>query len=137
VNEGLRLVCRDFGPPPVLGLDTVERPRAGRGEALIEVAFVALNFFGTLIVQGKCQTRPAPLTLALVKGVDWLGVEWAKFASREPQANRGNLSQVSQCAAAGKLDTYIHAIHKISDFARAFAEIVERRAQGKVLLRME
>ncbi len=326
MNEGLALVCRSFGPPPELAVETVETPQPGPGEALVEVAFVALNFFDTLIVQGKYQTRPQPpfspggefsgrivalgegvegfvvaervfgsmaygaarrfvsaptariarvpealsleraaglsvaygttfhayrqraklqpgetvvvlgasggvglaaveigalmgarviacassaqkvalarkhgavegvdysvedlreslrrlapqgvdvvydpvggaqtetglralkdcgrllvvgfasgevsrppLNLALVKGADVLGVEWGKFAVREPDANRDNLSRIAQWAAQGKLGTHIHAVHDINDFARALAEIAERRAQGKVLLGM-
>ena len=324
MNEPLSLICRSFGPPPVLGLERAPAPRAGAGEALVEVDFVALNFFDTLIVQGKYQTRPEPpfspggefsgrivelgpeaggfavgdrvfgslaygaarrriaaplsrlvkippglaperaaglsvaygttlhayrqrarlapgetvavlgasggvglaaveigalmgarviacasspekvalalrhgaqagidysaqdlrealralaprgvdvvydpvggaqteiglraladggrllvigfasgevsrppLNIALVKGADVLGVEWGKFAVREPEANRDNLSQIAAWAAQGKLATHIHATHELKDFAQAFDDIASRRAQGKVLL---
>ncbi len=326
MNEIFALVCRSFGPPPILALETVEAPRAGPGEALVQVAYVALNFFDTLIVQGKYQTKPQPpfspggefsgrivalgagveglrlgervfgsvaygaaraivaapstrlfavpdglsmeraaglsiaygttlhayrqrarlmpgetvvvlgasggvglaaveigallgalviacastpekvalalahgasegvdysaqdlrealralspkgvdvvydpvggaqteiglralkdggrllvvgfasgevsrppLNVALVKGADVLGVEWGKFAGREPDANRDNLSRIAVWAAAGKLGTHIHGVHQLSDFANAFADIAARRVQGKVLLRI-
>ena len=38
----------------------VEAPTAGEGEALVEIAYAGLNFFDTLIIEGKYQVRPKP-----------------------------------------------------------------------------
>jgi NADPH2:quinone reductase len=130
--QDLRESLRGLAPK---GVDVVYDPVGG---ALTEIGLRALRDGGRFLVVGFASgeiPRP-PLNLALVKGADWLGVEWGKFAAREPEANRGNLSQIAEWAVAGKLGTHIHAIHEISDFARAFAQIAERRVQGKVLLRM-
>jgi NADPH2:quinone reductase len=117
------------------GVDVVFDPVGG---AQTEAALRALAWKGRLLVVGFASgeiPRP-PLNLALVKGADVLGVEWAKFAVLEPAQNRVNMSQVSAWAAAGKLATHIHSVHELSDFASAFAEISERRAAGKALLRI-
>ncbi len=117
------------------GVDVVYDPVGG---AQTETALRALAWKGRLLVIGFASgeiPRP-PLNLALVKGADILGVEWAKFAAREPEANRANMSRVTQWAASGRLAQHIHAIHDLSDFQAAFLEISERRAQGKVLLRL-
>src|SRR5260370_15048122 len=54
------LVCPSLGPAENLIVADVEPPVAGAGEALVEVAYAALNFFDTLIIEGKYQLKPAP-----------------------------------------------------------------------------
>jgi len=130
--QDLRESLRRLAPE---GVDVVYDPVGG---AQTEIGLRALKDGGRLLVVGFASgevSRP-PLNLALVKGADVLGVEWGKFAVREPLANRDNLSRIADWASQGKLGTHIHAIYDINDFARAFAEIAERRAQGKVLLNM-
>ena len=117
------------------GVDVVYDPVGG---ALTEAALRALRWQGRLLVIGFASgeiPRP-PLNLALVKGADILGVEWAKFVASTPAENRVNMSRVADWAAAGRLATHIHAIHELADFEAAFAEIAQRRATGKVLLRL-
>ena len=54
------LVCTALGPAETLTLMDVERPAAGKGEVLVDVAYAALNFFDTLIIEGKYQLKPEP-----------------------------------------------------------------------------
>ena len=54
------LICPSLGPAENLRVAEVEAPRAADGEALVEVAYVGLNFFDTLIIEGKYQVRPKP-----------------------------------------------------------------------------
>src|ERR1700691_1996553 len=54
------LVCPSLGPAENLLVTEVEAPRAGDGEALVEIAYAGLNFFDTLIIEGKYQVRPTP-----------------------------------------------------------------------------
>jgi len=54
------LICPSLGPPENLRVTEVEAPSAGEGEALIDVAYAGLNFFDTLIIEGKYQVRPKP-----------------------------------------------------------------------------
>ena len=53
------LVCETLGPPENLRLIDLPEPVAGPGEAIVEVVFAALNFFDTLIIEGKYQFKPA------------------------------------------------------------------------------
>jgi NADPH:quinone reductase len=115
------------------GVDVVYDPVGG---AQTEIALRALRWQGRLLVIGFASgeiPRP-PLNVALVKGCDILGVEWAKFARFDAEQNRVNMSRIGSWAAAGRLATYINSIHDLSDFEAAFAEISERRAKGKALL---
>jgi len=54
------LICPSLGPAENLLVTEVEAPRAGDGEALVEIAYAGLNFFDTLIIEGKYQVRPTP-----------------------------------------------------------------------------
>jgi NADPH:quinone reductase len=54
------LICETLGPADHLKLVEVDPPAAGPGEVLVEVAYVGLNFFDTLIIEGKYQVKPAP-----------------------------------------------------------------------------
>ena len=115
------------------GVDVVYDPVGG---AQTEIGLRALRWKGRLLVIGFAsgEIPRLPLNLALVKGADILGVEWAKFAAVEPEQNRVNMSLVSSWAAQDRLATHIHGVHDLADFQAAFAEIAERRARGKVLL---
>src|SRR6204780_3551823 len=54
------LVCPSLGPAENLKVTEVDAPTAGDGEALVEIAYAGLNFFDTLIIEGKYQVRPKP-----------------------------------------------------------------------------
>jgi NADPH2:quinone reductase len=54
------LICPSLGPAENLRVAEVEAPSAGDGEAVVEVAYTGLNFFDTLIIEGKYQVRPKP-----------------------------------------------------------------------------
>ncbi len=52
------VVCEAFGPPSSLTIADLETPQAGPGEVVVDVKAAALNFFDTLIIEGKYQVRP-------------------------------------------------------------------------------
>jgi NADPH2:quinone reductase len=54
------LICPSLGPAENLRVAEVEPPAPGDGEALVEIAYAGLNFFDTLIIEGKYQVRPKP-----------------------------------------------------------------------------
>ena len=54
------LICPSLGPAENLKVAEVEQPVAGEGEVLVEVAYAGLNFFDTLIIEGKYQVKAAP-----------------------------------------------------------------------------
>jgi NADPH:quinone reductase len=54
------LICPSLGPAENLQVEEVDEPAPGKGEALVEVAYAGLNFFDTLIIQGKYQVKAAP-----------------------------------------------------------------------------
>lgn len=53
------ILCQAPGGPDELVLADIPDPVAGPGEAVIRIAAAGLNFFDTLIIAGKYQTKPA------------------------------------------------------------------------------
>ncbi|HZL29858.1 MAG TPA: NADPH:quinone oxidoreductase family protein [Pseudolabrys sp.] len=53
------LLCTHYGTPDDLELADIADPTPGPGEAIVRVKAAALNFFDTLIIAGKYQTKPA------------------------------------------------------------------------------
>lgn len=51
-------LCHSFGPPSSLVIEEVPEPVAGPGDVAVRVKPCALNFFDTLIIQGKYQFKP-------------------------------------------------------------------------------
>src|ERR1700732_367571 len=52
------ILCHRFGTPGDLVLADIPDPVAGPGEIVAKVEAVGLNFFDTLIIAGKYQTKP-------------------------------------------------------------------------------
>ena len=53
------LLCTHYGTPDDLVLSDIPDPIAGEGEAVVRIHAAALNFFDTLIIANKYQTKPA------------------------------------------------------------------------------
>jgi NADPH2:quinone reductase len=53
------LLCSRYGTPDDLELADIADPAPGPGEAVVRIKAAALNFFDTLIIAGKYQTKPA------------------------------------------------------------------------------
>lgn len=53
------LVCQEFAPLDALGVGELPDPQPAAGEVVIRVFAAGINFYDTLIVQGKYQVKPA------------------------------------------------------------------------------
>jgi len=53
------LLCTHYGTPDELELGDLPDPVPQAGEVVVRIKAAALNFFDTLIIQGKYQTKPA------------------------------------------------------------------------------
>jgi NADPH2:quinone reductase len=52
------VLCKSLDGPDALEIGELPEPMPGEGEVAVRVSAAALNFFDTLIVRGKYQTRP-------------------------------------------------------------------------------
>lgn len=54
------VVCNEFGPPEKLAIETLEDPKPGEGEVVVEVRAAALTFPDTLIIEDRYQFKATP-----------------------------------------------------------------------------
>jgi NADPH:quinone reductase len=52
------VLCKTLGPPDTLVIEDLPDPAPGPGEVAVAVEAAALNFFDTLIIEGKYQFKP-------------------------------------------------------------------------------
>ncbi|WP_067224254.1 NADPH:quinone oxidoreductase family protein [Stappia indica] len=133
------VLCERLGAPEDLVLRDIEMPSPGPGELLVEVSAAALNFFDTLIIQGKYQFRPelpfspgaefAGRVLETGEGIEafepgdrvmgyvrWGAVRGAVIATEDDLVALPD--EVSDEAAAGLSVTYGTSLHAFRDRAR-------------------
>ena len=81
------ILCTKAGGPDDLTLADLPDPIPAPGEVVVRVASAALNFFDTLIIAGKYQTKPAfPFSPSaeFAGTVESLGAGCYGFGSRRP-----------------------------------------------------
>lgn len=133
------VLCERLGGPGTLVLRDLEMPEPGPGEVLVRVAAAALNFFDTLIIEGKYQFRPelpfspgaefAGQVMSVGEGVElfepgdrvmgyvrWGAVREAVIATEDDLVLLPD--GVSEEVAAGLTVTYGTALHGFRDRAR-------------------
>ena len=54
------VVCKEFGPPEKLVVETVDDPTPGDGEVVVEMRAAAITFPDTLIIENRYQFRATP-----------------------------------------------------------------------------
>lgn len=118
------------------GVDVVYDPVGG---ALTELAFRSLAWRGRhLIVGFAAGTIPAlPVNLALLKGASLVGVDLARFSfMHEPAIAAENMKQLLAWFGDGALKPTIGRIYPFAEAREALADILERRAVGKSVVRI-
>ena len=116
------------------GVDVVYDPVGGE---LTEQAFRNLAWNGRHLVIGFAAGAipKLPANLALLKNAALVGVFWGTFTEREPQEAAANLAQLGDWLATGALRPLVKT-YPLADFARALAEVDQRRVVGKLVLEM-
>ena len=117
------------------GVDVVYDPVGGE---LAEQAFRATAWHGRYLVIGFASgdIPRFPLNIALLKEASIVGVWWGTWAAKNPQLQMQNLKEMAALIAASKLTPRVTESYALDDFVNAFKAITERRARGKVILRM-
>lgn len=117
------------------GADVVYDPVGGE---LAEQAFRATAWHGRYLVIGfACGDIPKfAANIALLKEASIIGVWWGTWAAKNPKLQMQNLQEMAQMIKNGKLSPRVTESYALDDFVDAFKAITERRARGKVILRM-
>jgi NADPH2:quinone reductase len=117
------------------GVDVVYDPVGGRqGEA----AFKSLAVNGRHLVIGFASgdIPSVAFNQLLLRQVSVTGVLWGAFARAEPDRAAVNVAELLEWHAAGRLRPHVSEIHPLEQFHRALDSVMNRRAKGKVVIRM-
>ena len=117
------------------GADVVYDPVGGE---LADQAFRATAWHGRYLVIGfACGDIPKfSANIALLKEASIIGVWWGTWAAKNPKLQIQNLQEMTQLIAAGELTPRVTESYALDNYVDAFKAITERRARGKVILRM-
>jgi NADPH2:quinone reductase len=118
------------------GVDVVYDPVGGD---LAEQAFRATAWHGRYLVIGFAsgEIPKFAANIALLKEASIIGVWWGTWAAKNPALQMQNVQELANLMANGKLATpRVTESYAMDDYVEAFSAITERRALGKVILRM-
>ena len=101
-----------------------------------EPALRAMNWEGRYLVIGFAagDIPRVPLNLTLLKGCDIVGVFWGAAMARDPKTGLANLKQITNWIAEGKLHPYVSARFPLDRAGEAIRMLMDRKAQGKVVV---
>ena len=117
------------------GVDVIYDPVGGE---FTEQALRAMAWNGRHLIIGFAagDIPKIPANLTLLKGCSVVGVFWGSFTQREPQASAQNMMELMKLYADGKIDPKISEVFEFEDYAKALGALTERRATGKVVLKV-
>jgi NADPH2:quinone reductase len=128
--------------------DTIRKLTGGRGVDVVydpvggdfaEQAMRSVAWHGRYLVIGFAsgEIPRLPLNLALLKEASIIGVWYGTWAEKKPDELATNTRELAGMIAGGTIRPHCGAVFSLDDFADAFRQIAERRALGKVVLRMD
>jgi NADPH2:quinone reductase len=131
-EENLRVAVRNrIGR----GVDVVFDPVGGE---LFDVALRLLEWEGRLVVIGFAAGAipQAPANILLIKNVAVLGLYWGQYWKKQPARVRASFAQLFAWWRDGRLKPEVSGRYKLKEVAAALAELIHRRATGKLVLEM-
>jgi len=119
-----------------VGADVIYDPVGGD---LFDQCARCINWKGRLLVIGFASgTIPKyPANLALLKGCSLVGVFWGDFRRREPEVHQQNVTELFDLYEQGKLKPLVSQVFALEDYVDALNVFVERKAVGKICLKMK
>ncbi|WP_417531021.1 NADPH:quinone oxidoreductase family protein [Marinobacter lipolyticus] len=117
------------------GVDVIYDPVGGD---FTEQALRAMAWNGRHLIIGFAagDIPKIPANLTLLKGCSVVGVFWGSFTQREPETSARNMMELMKLYAEGKIDPKISEVFEFEDYAKALGALTERRATGKVVLKV-
>ena len=108
------------------------------GGAVFEESLRCIDWEGRLIVVGFASgTIPkAPANLMLVKNCAVVGLYWGAYLRRDPEVLTGAWRTLLDWYDEGRLRPHVSAVYPLEHGVEALAELAERRATGKVVVRV-
>jgi len=118
------------------GVDVIYDPVGG---SFFEEAFRSIAWNGRFLVVGFAAGGgiPAlPANLPLLKGAALIGVFWGSFAQRQPKDNLANFQQLISWFDEGKLKPLVSQTFSLEQTADAINHLGQRKAVGKVVIKV-
>lgn len=117
------------------GVDVIYDPVGGD---FTEQALRTMGWNGRHLIVGFAagDIPQIPANLTLLKGCSVVGVFWGSFTQHEPQTNASNMMELMAMYQEGKIDPKISEVFGFEDYASALNALTERRAKGKLVLRV-
>lgn len=117
------------------GVDVVYDPVGGD---ISEIALRSIAWNGRFLVVGFAagEIPKIPLNLALLKGASIVGVFWGAFTQYETAEHLNNIKELWTMFAEKKLSPTVTDIFEFEDFELAFNHLTQRKARGKVIVKI-
>jgi len=95
-----------------------------------------MNFGGRMLPIGFASGAipSVPMNLLLLKGYSIVGVFWGAWAERHREASIAADERIFAWIAEGKLKPHVGAVYPLEQFRKAMETVVDRTAQGRVVL---
>lgn len=115
------------------GVDVVYDPVGGE---FTETAFRSTAWKGRHLVIGFAtgSIPSLPVNLALLKGSSLVGVFWGRFVETEPEANRANMTTLTEWWKDGRIDPVVSETYPLERATDALRRIEARGAIGKLII---
>lgn len=132
-QEGIKAKVMEFTGGR--GIDVAYDPV---GADYAEQAVRSMAWNGRYLVIGFAGGKiPAiPLNLPLLKGCSLVGVFWGAHTRREPELHASNVQALLELFQTDKLKPHITELHGLDRFTDALALLNDRKATGKVVIRV-
>ncbi len=117
------------------GADVIFDPVGGE---LADQALRATAWHGRYLVIGFASgdIPKFPANIALLKEASIIGVWWGTWAAKNSTQQTENMQKLTALIASGELRPRVTETYALDDYRQAFRAVTERRALGKVILRM-
>jgi NADPH2:quinone reductase len=109
------------------------------GGDIFDAAVRALGWNGRLVVIGFASGRIPSLKMnyVLVKNIEISGMQISDYRKRRPADMQAAFAEIYALRAAGKLKPMPIATYPVQQFARALADIRDRKVRGRIVLTMK
>jgi NADPH2:quinone reductase len=106
------------------------------GGPLTEAAVRGMAWGGRLLVIGFAngEIPKLPLNLLLLREGEAIGVFWGAFTQRYPALHDQNTARLMSWFEEGKLRPHVGSAYALDRVHTALADVMERRAHGKIVL---
>jgi len=116
------------------GADVVFDPVGGD---LTEAALRSVAFLGRFLIIGFAAGIPrVPLNLILFRSATAFGISWGAFGRARPLEIADDISVLLQWHQEGRIQPHISDIYPMTQCAQALRSIMNRKAQGKVVIQI-